>query len=237
MLALTTAALAFAGPALRSPARASVSMVAVKDMVGVSAPLGFFDPLGFSKDPEKVNYLRESELKHGRSAMFAVLGWVTTAAGFHPLLDSLKIAPGATPLVDMANMPLTSWKLMAVRAHAALRPRQAALPAARRRRVGGATPGAHGARLLRPRALSAATAAPAQAFITAVEIFSLILAKDPKYKPGDLLGAGEYMDPTDEGWNRYQLAELNNGRLAMLGFAGLFAESVIFGHPFAGLGL
>ena len=113
----TATALAFSGPALRAPARAPASkMVAVKDMVGVSAPLGYFDPLGFAKNPEKVNYLREAELKHGRTAMWAVLGWMTTASGFHPLIDGLKIAPGATPLADAANMPGATWFQIIVRA-------------------------------------------------------------------------------------------------------------------------
>jgi hypothetical protein len=41
------------------------------DLVGSSAPLGFFDPLGLSKgaDAAKLNKYRESELKHGRVAM------------------------------------------------------------------------------------------------------------------------------------------------------------------------
>jgi hypothetical protein len=52
----------------------------------------------------------------------------------------------------------------------------------------------------------------AQAFISVVEGFNLLLAKNPNYKPGDLLGASEYMDADDRGWQRYQLAELNNGR-------------------------
>jgi hypothetical protein len=41
------------------------------DLVGSSAPLGFFDPLGFTKgaSAETLAKYRESELKHGRVAM------------------------------------------------------------------------------------------------------------------------------------------------------------------------
>lgn len=62
-----------------NPATSSLSMVAA-DMVGASAPLGFFDPMGFSKGPEeRLNAYREAELKHGRTAMLAVVGFLTQA--------------------------------------------------------------------------------------------------------------------------------------------------------------
>merc|ERR1712118_318546 len=46
--------------------------------VGAMAPLGFFDPLGFSKvgDKEGFRNLRAAELKHGRVAMMAAVGAV-----------------------------------------------------------------------------------------------------------------------------------------------------------------
>ena len=57
-----------------------------KDLAGIAGPLGFFDPLGFCKDaPEgKVRFYREVELKHGRVAMLASLGFLV-AEPFHPL--------------------------------------------------------------------------------------------------------------------------------------------------------
>jgi hypothetical protein len=61
-------------------------MMAAKDMVGVTAPLGFFDPLGLSKgkDEKTLTKYREAELKHGRVAMLAVLGWVSQER-WHPI--------------------------------------------------------------------------------------------------------------------------------------------------------
>jgi len=46
--------------------------------VGVTAPLGFFDPLGFSKvgDEEGFRKLRLAEIKHARVAMMAAVGAV-----------------------------------------------------------------------------------------------------------------------------------------------------------------
>eukprot|EP00579_Thalassiosira_antarctica_P011420 CAMPEP_0201925406 /NCGR_PEP_ID=MMETSP0903-20130614/14643_1 /ASSEMBLY_ACC=CAM_ASM_000552 /TAXON_ID=420261 /ORGANISM="Thalassiosira antarctica, Strain CCMP982" /LENGTH=234 /DNA_ID=CAMNT_0048463079 /DNA_START=36 /DNA_END=740 /DNA_ORIENTATION=+ len=45
---------------------------------GAVAPLGFFDPLGFSKgaDLSKAKRLREAEVMHGRVSMMAVVGYL-----------------------------------------------------------------------------------------------------------------------------------------------------------------
>ena len=47
-----------------------------KNYPGVTKPLDFFDPVGFTKDISESDFkkYRESELKHGRIAMLAVLG-------------------------------------------------------------------------------------------------------------------------------------------------------------------
>jgi hypothetical protein len=57
-----------------------------QDMAGVTAPLGFFDPLGFSTDCStgKLLFYREVELKHGRVGMLASLGFLV-GENFHPL--------------------------------------------------------------------------------------------------------------------------------------------------------
>ena len=72
----------------RVVSRTTLSMIEARDMVGVTKPLGFFDPLGFSKgaDEATLTKYRESELKHGRTAMLAVLGWLTQER-FHPFYN------------------------------------------------------------------------------------------------------------------------------------------------------
>ena len=57
-----------------------------KTMPGATPPLGFFDPVGFSDDASegKVRFYREVELKHGRVAMLASLGFLVGEI-FHPL--------------------------------------------------------------------------------------------------------------------------------------------------------
>jgi light-harvesting complex I chlorophyll a/b binding protein 1 len=50
--------------------------------VGVTPPLGLFDPLGFlSRGPEVYRRYQEIEIKHGRIAMAATLGIIVTKAG------------------------------------------------------------------------------------------------------------------------------------------------------------
>merc|ERR1719454_1342332 len=64
----------------------------VRDMAGVVAPLGFFDPVGFSTDvPEgKLLFYREVELKHGRICMLATAG-IILAETFHPFYGGLDV--------------------------------------------------------------------------------------------------------------------------------------------------
>jgi len=75
--------------AVGSAPEAAVAAVATfdyKSMPGASAPLGFFDPLNFCGEASegKIRFYREVELKHGRVAMLAALGFVV-GEQFHPL--------------------------------------------------------------------------------------------------------------------------------------------------------
>ena len=60
----------------------------LKSMPGVTGPFGFFDPLGYSEADDltegKARFYREAELKHGRVAMLASLGFLV-GEQFHPL--------------------------------------------------------------------------------------------------------------------------------------------------------
>merc|ERR1719174_2913636 len=57
-----------------------------KTMPGVSGPIGFFDPVGFCSQVSegRLCFFREVEIKHGRVAMLATLGFLVSEA-FHPL--------------------------------------------------------------------------------------------------------------------------------------------------------
>lgn len=68
----------------------------MKGMPGITGPLGFFDPLGYSEadgvTEGKVRFYREAELKHGRVAMLASVGFLL-AEQFHPLFGGSVDVP------------------------------------------------------------------------------------------------------------------------------------------------
>eukprot|EP00539_Tryblionella_compressa_P020897 CAMPEP_0178881960 /NCGR_PEP_ID=MMETSP0747-20121128/13268_1 /TAXON_ID=913974 /ORGANISM="Nitzschia punctata, Strain CCMP561" /LENGTH=246 /DNA_ID=CAMNT_0020549941 /DNA_START=43 /DNA_END=783 /DNA_ORIENTATION=+ len=71
--------------------------------------LGYFDPLGLSDDEfwgqsneATIGFLRESEIKHGRIAMFAFVGYIVHANGIHfPWAMQLD----GTPFPSVSNAP------------------------------------------------------------------------------------------------------------------------------------
>merc|ERR1719191_1222602 len=66
-----------------------------KKMAGITEPMGFFDPLGFSTDASegKLLFYREVELKHGRIGMLAALGFLV-GERYHPLFGGNIDVPG-----------------------------------------------------------------------------------------------------------------------------------------------
>merc|ERR1719463_96718 len=109
-LALLSGTTAFVnqGIAVRQGACRTQEVVAkVNGLVGDCKPLGYFDPLGFSKDasPETMAKFREAELKHGRVAMLACAGMIT-ADKWHPLFGGKN---SANPLLALTQVPKLGW--------------------------------------------------------------------------------------------------------------------------------
>lgn len=108
-LALLASASAFA-PSSQTKSSSASALTAWKDSnpIGIIAPAGFFDPLGFSanKSDEVMNRYRESELKHARVAMAATLGWIITAGGTHPAFDSTL---SSNPLEAATQWSVLGW--------------------------------------------------------------------------------------------------------------------------------
>merc|ERR1719269_488466 len=109
----------------------------VKSLAGVTEPLGFFDPIGFSSEASegKIRFYREVELKHARVAMLASLGYIV-AEQFHPLFGGSV----DTPAWPCLRRSATSWRSSSTRSSAApsTRPRGHACVARLHR--GGAVP-------------------------------------------------------------------------------------------------
>ena len=85
---LLTSAAAFAPAGHRAAAPGVATSVAASNNkfaneIGTQAPLGFWDPMGFlsAEDQSQFDWIREAEIKHGRIAMLAVTGYLTTYAG------------------------------------------------------------------------------------------------------------------------------------------------------------
>mmetsp|Transcript_12733 Transcript_12733/g.18274 ORF Transcript_12733/g.18274 Transcript_12733/m.18274 type:complete len:193 (+) Transcript_12733:49-627(+) len=70
-LALAASAAAFA-PAAKESVSTALNVESTE--IGATAPLGFFDPLGYITDESKFERYRAVERKHGRVAMMAMLG-------------------------------------------------------------------------------------------------------------------------------------------------------------------
>jgi len=62
-----------------SASRSVVPLRAFESELGVQAPVGFFDPLGFSADGDIASFKRRRsvEIKHGRICMLATMGYIT----------------------------------------------------------------------------------------------------------------------------------------------------------------
>lgn len=84
-LALIASAEAFAPSAQSLSQKTQLSAVSFDDDIGVSGSLGFcWDPLNLvtGKSQENFDKFRLSEIKHGRIAMLAWLGYATTWSGY-----------------------------------------------------------------------------------------------------------------------------------------------------------
>jgi len=170
----------------------------IKSMEGITAPLGFWDPAGFSTGASegRVRFYREVEIKHGRLAMLASLGYLV-AEQFHPLFGGQIDVPS---FVAFQATPLqTFW--------------------------------------------------PAVLFITSsFEVFSVFTFESPLLSSGEVWSMRKGHYPGDFGFDPLGLSrptgfgptgeaelkemqnrELNNGRLAMIGIAGMVAQEAVSG--------
>ena len=186
-LALTAGtAAAFVAPS-SAPAKTQLAAAPVQEWAGATAPFGFFDPLGLSKDVDagRLAFYREAEIKHGRLAMLAAAGWPLSE-----LFDKkIAAALGMSPVLDASDR----------------------VPSLLNGGLGKISPaywiGCLGAAAL-------------------VDVLGQLRMKGDGYQPGDYgLRLGYPAD--DAGRERMQLAELKNGRLAMIAIFGFAVQEFV----------
>jgi len=85
---------------------------AFESELGVQAPVGYWDPLGLSKDGDEAKFKRRraSELKHGRVCMYACLGYIVPEyfrfPGFLSVSENLKFADMPSGINGMFATPV-----------------------------------------------------------------------------------------------------------------------------------
>jgi len=98
----------------RQPA-SSTSIRAFENELGVQPPLGFWDPLGFTEDGDVSDFFRrrEAELKNGRVAMFATMGYIAPEwsrwPGYASPSADLKFSDIPNGLKALDVLPLEGW--------------------------------------------------------------------------------------------------------------------------------
>merc|ERR1719490_39301 len=92
---------------------------AFENELGVQAPVGFFDPIGFTKDGDEQSFKRRRsvEIKHGRICMLATMGYITPEItgkfpGFLSPSENLKFADIPNGLAAIGKVPFTGWVQM-----------------------------------------------------------------------------------------------------------------------------
>jgi hypothetical protein len=184
----------------------------VEEWAGVTEPLGFFDPGNWmrGKSEGTQRFYREVELKHGRLSMLAALGFLV-GEQYHPLFGGDIDVPSLVAFQKtLTEFPQVEVKLIYI-------------------------------------AIITAIAIP--------EIYSTFNFEEPTGKktkdgefnseewqskawqirkeiiPGDLGFDPLGLKPTDaEEMKAMQTKELNNGRLAMFGIAGMVAQELVSGQ-------
>merc|ERR1712056_145916 len=89
---------------------------AFENELGVQAPVGFWDPVGFTSDGNVENFKRRraTELKHGRISMLATMGYITPELtgkfpGYLSPSNELKFEDIPNGLAAISKVPGAGW--------------------------------------------------------------------------------------------------------------------------------
>lgn len=128
MLSVCLAASAYTPAPLMAPSalhRAAAPLMGVENMVGASTEVSgkVWDPLNLASkmDESNLKLVRAAELKHGRVAMLATVGWAWTATGAH-FKGLLSVSKGISfadlaaldPIAAASKVPAAGiWQMIA----------------------------------------------------------------------------------------------------------------------------
>jgi hypothetical protein len=104
-----------AGASAFAPAKQASSSTTALNMfeneIGVIAPTGYFDPFKLATSADKFERYRAVELKHGRVAMLAVLGYVFQEVYRFPgdIAFGLKFADVPNGIDALKVVPILGW--------------------------------------------------------------------------------------------------------------------------------
>ena len=197
MAAEATAASLAAFEAAEAATSATARAFDVRSLAGVSAPLGFWDPAGLSqgKTEGTLRFWRECEIKHGRVAMLAAVGF-PLAEQFHPLWGGQVDVPS---YIAFQETPLqTFWPLV----------------------------------------LTALSAYEVYSVFTFERPYDLFYSQggsfwsiSSEHPPGDLQFDPLALKPADPAARlEMETKELNHGRAAMIGIAGMVVQELVTGE-------
>ena len=219
MLAMMPAASAFTGPVNAGAALRTVGVtMETKEQLAtaLNPAIGYFDPMGladadfWSQGNEATwGFLRHAEIKHGRVAMFAFCGYVAQANGAHMPWDGFlgPLTTGATPEEQWFNLSIEA-RGQIIAFIGVLEFWDELNPANKHYMRGG-----------RPGDYPDFEQIPAQWWGNLYDPFGIAAKDSPEKKAKGLL------------------AEINNGRLAMIGIMGMVSESHLPGSVPALTGL
>ncbi|CAE7663482.1 FCPF, partial [Symbiodinium microadriaticum] len=118
LAALAICGLGAVGAASAPKKQRSLALRAFETELGVQPPAGFWDPLGFTKGGDAASFRRRRyvELKHGRVAMLACMGYIVPEyyrwpGELSPSLG-LKFTDVPTGFAAFSKVPLSGWAQM-----------------------------------------------------------------------------------------------------------------------------
>lgn len=114
IFALLAASAAAFAPVSNKASSTALNAVSFEDKPGCLPPVGYFDPLGLATSEETFDAYRAVELKHGRVAQLAVIGYVVPE--FYrwggDIAPGLKFADVPNGVAALDAIPSLGWAQM-----------------------------------------------------------------------------------------------------------------------------